>query len=1803
MIVRRNKKLLLTGIASVITVALFSLCSKDQVVSPTLNDTWKITGAVQDGYNGNSLDSSIITYADRDGNLLKVVADNSGYFTCTKLPYGAVTLTIQQTKSAARYTTSVLTIASGPKESAINDTMHDANTVKFRDTSVVVKLFPFGGYVADTVKARKHDRAPVMLGKGLQAKVTYGDSSMVYASPRIFSTTIDSNGYFKLDSLPLASDAQLTILSGTVGGVVFAQKVMPLSDLVRGRGTVGLVVLDTPLTETNASTKFRKLSTSFPTKQILPNGIMSWTCNGAPDSAASYAVIQNLALSKTKSIQNVTTSVNLNIFNVIPTNNLNNNQKYFVSVFVYGANGGSFTDTATVTVASAGKEEVVSSNVLTATKDGVSGLGLSDSIFFNLIDAANEAAASVQHFQTPDTIIDLVTTTLINDGKTIIIKPKGSWLAGTKYRIKVFGSLNNGTPLSFIVDVSTEGGLNVVSSNVFDPNQKPIVGKNGFIVSDSIIITANKPLASASAILLQGSDQVPVTVRVSGANEIVKPQNVLNFNTKYLLKFSISSAAGEVRTDTVFFTTTQSGFYLVSSNTCIGGDPSKPITEFDPSAAITITMSDSVASASASLIRGTGTGISVTSAAAGAVITVTPTEGALAQDSLYSITVNASSKKGVKATVIINNFKARNSLYPIWTNVRIGNDPGKPVLNFDPLSDIIVVMSNNLISATAQINSGAVPATITVKGNDTVVIHPQSALPVGATYSVNLFVQDVNGTQYSGNIVTGLQPVMSVFIMSSNVLTQDKVSLTNVAISTVPWFKMSVAPVASSIKATVTGGLSGAIDNIVTARSDTLVVTPVSQFRFGEVVTIAFNGMAINGKAINESVSFTCQPAKNIRVTWSSVLNANLDGLTAVPIDLPIKVLLSATPKAGSITKTDVVGSVGPANITLSGDTIFVTQVTNLNYATSYSFSLQGMDVNGNAFSVSVPPSGTFKTYQNVFVVASNMIDANGYPIQTFNRYGVMWIKFSEPLVTDKNKLTWTNYATANVFVLAANALSAPADKQIVGEGVVTGGDPNASVRISNDTLFATPDNRVAIGYSQKVGFSVQIMTTTGKTATVAACVKTPPVNLFVKSTNTLDTNGVMRTDFGYLDQAWVVSSVQLDSIIAVNNPVGALPDAGGGLLMTRVRLAATGDTIFYTPSLRMAAGTTYGLTFDVHVKVQPKGTNDAGKLGISWKTITGVQITAMNLMADAATYRAFKVIGDSIVISFSKPINILPTAPTPFAVSGFSATYTTTWSADNKTATIKNTDTLDARPYSISSMDYNADLGLYSADYPAVAFNVTCADGEVKTNLLGGNNFVGTIAIKTEYALTLIGSNTVNGHTPSTAIAAGVDLPKDTFSVVGTPTLVFNRAVDTAKIKADAANQYQNYLKLVINGSAVPLQFNLAFSSDAKTITMTPVSPLLASTKYDIIIGTPNKIAAVGLKNASGYIGGGNASSILTTWDLTAMPAFINISALTPVLATGVRTSIVNPLDTRKGYSAGTGGAGIEADGAIVVLITELAWNLRHSDSITSYQFRVRSGSSSDWYILANTMAPTAYDQFNPAAQAHQGTIDLSLESFYSSLKVADGDGAGAGYTNGANVFNGGNNVDVQVRAVKVNAVGGNSYSNWSSTVSYVDNVAPGDTTYNVAVTYSETGVGGPVLRFNNTGGLINAGNLADSTQYVTLTFPEDMNTSINPGISFYSAATSVSTPPRKAGNSAWINARNYRIYVFVPTNKDYRYVSAGEQWYYSVSVANLKDYNGVTLQSTGLCGSVGIVGTGVAWPGAGTLGNNNVGGVTRCQ
>lgn len=1802
-----NKKGMILGIAFISALlGVFALCTKDNPVQVAIDDTWTITGHVQNGYTGEKLDSAVIMFANRDGDKEIVTADiNTGFFVCKRLPYGSVTLTVQYTNGETPFTTAVLSIYSGTEDEALSDSAR--GKYKFRDTSIVVELFPTVGSVSGTVQAQKHERAAVVAAESAQVAITFDDPAMVYASPRTFIGFTDATGKFKIDSLPLAGEPKVAVLSAKSGGIEFAKKEVTISDLVTGNLQVGTIVLDVPLSETNPSTSFRLLYSSFPTKIVKPNETLEWVFSGAPDSVASFATIQNITtLSKKAATGSVTASVKSNSFKVASDMNLVDTNRYVVSINVYGAKGGSVMLQDTFRVAAANMGAVLSSNVLTATKEGISGLGLTDTMTFVFAQDIEEATASVLHGST----VELVNVSV--DDATLTIAPKGKWLAGEDYEVKVNATLADGTPVSFMITVTTEGALAFIESNVFKPSS-PTTGKNGFIVTDPIVIRTNKALSSVAAILtregmLYTTVQVPVTASVSGDTATIVPQSVLKFGTEYTLKLTVTSTDGEVISSETDFTTTASDFYLLSSNVCVGGDATVAVKEFNPAAVMVVVMSDTVVKATATLTTVSGTPVPTEIAYSADSIYIAPSVPPLSAATLYRLSVSAENKKKVTAAIVIDSFKTGTALFCEWSNVRIGNDPDAPVINFDPLDNIVIAMSGKLAKATAQVidNTNAlVKSNVSIKGEgrDTIVIDPEEALSINRSYKIIVYAEDDNGNKYVADLthyfVYGLTPVRGVYIVASNVMTADQEMLRNLPLNTVPWFKMSVAPVAASIRVDLSGTSSGTIEKTVTVSGDTLFITPAKSFKYDETVYVDFRGVAVNGKYINESKQFVTEKAKIIHVISTNVTNANGEGLTNVSVSGNIKVLLSSTPVEKSVIKTDNVGAMGNAQITVSGDTIIINPVTNLDYGTSYSFDLDGQDADGNSFNVTVPASSNFTTEKNVFVVASNLTNDNGTPKITFSRYGEMWIKFSEPLSTDINDYVWAAYNSAQAFI--KSPLSS-GGTQIIGEGDAAA--PNAAITISGDTLKIMPDKRVAIGFDAKVSFNVTIKTTTGKTATFGAAVQTLPLNLFVKTTNTLDSNGIVREDFGAFDEVWVVSSVPIDTILGVNSP--ATPAAGGvavvdgGALRSRVRLSANGDTIFYVPAAKLASGIKYSLDFNVRLVDEPLGTVHSNVLDMAWQVKSGVAITAMNVMTNGSTFRPFKVIGDSLVVTFSKAIDTSATAPTAFTVNGLGGLATTrTWSNGLRTVTIKNIDTLAGRPYSIAANDYTTNNTTY--DY-TIDFDVTCTDGEEQSGLDGENAYVGVLAIKTEQELALIGSNMIPSHVTSAAIAVG-ETPTDEFAVDGNVTLVFNRAIDTNMIKADAGNLYRNFIQLLENGTTLPLTFALSFSNSGRTVTINPAMDLDYATDYDVLI---SDIRAIGLSSADDISGNGTdvTNSILNVAEFTTEDAPpIDISALR-VTDLGIDTVKTTTGDKRFGYSpAGGGYAGGSYKGAsaLTVRFTELAWNANHDDSISEYQVQVQKAGSPAW-INCPAIADQGFSNFNSDLR-NRNSLSINLTALaaasYNALKTPQRTPS-VDWANGDQVFNYGDSIAVRIRPIIGSGATPIQQGLWSNVIYFKDNVAPVDSTMctnfiNAAlggVTISATNgtpsaVDGVILglrdgvsatslaRVPGTPGLFNG--YADNSYFIMdLTFPEDMDIAgaTKPSLAVYYGSGSVpgsgSNITANSTESKWISSRVYRLVLTIPAVN-----YTGNDVYTVLSVVGVNDASGVAIQNHGSIGT----------------------------
>jgi hypothetical protein len=288
-------------------------------------------------------------------------------------------------------------------------------------------------------------------------------------------------------------------------------------------------------------------------------------------------------------------------------------------------------------------------------------------------------------------------------------------------------------------------------------------------------------------------------------------------------------------------------------------------------------------------------------------------------------------------------------------------------------------------------------------------------------------------------------------------------------------------------------------------------------------------------------------------------------------------------------------------------------------------------------------------------------------------------------------------------------------------------------------------------------------------------------------------------------------------------------------------------------------------------------------------------------------------------------------------------------------------------------------------------------------------------------------------------------------------------------------------------------------------------------------------------------------------------------------------------------------------AEGHFMVRVWKTAWNALYADSVDGYQFRVRSfinGTWTSWYIIgANAGTGSAYDPFSAQVNGTDRYFasDVSVvgeASIYSALKVADGDGAVGSYQNGDRMLNDSTIVQIQSRAFVDNG-GVKSYAQWSSAISYVDGIAPGDPIYgstNVTVT-PNFGVASIDRATNAT---------IDSSNYITIVFPEDMTITTTPSITFYDGANTGSTAPAVAATSKWLDGRTYRFYIRLASGVNYLTAGPGE-WYYKVSVNGMKDFSGVTLQSSGTSPAP-APGNNVLWANFGTTtapvqGNLNAG------
>jgi len=1800
------------GYIGLMCASLFLFCTQDNPTSLEPNDSYSFTGFVLDGYTGKALGGAVVTYYNENGDSVTQKTRADGGFVIDKIPYGDRSFYFTYTPAlagAVQYTSAAVTIEGNDWEAfhyngigvGLDSALSASGDVK--NVAGPVKLYPLSGSLTGNVYSQVHARAALNTIKNVVVKATFnadfgnqGNNDAVIGSnvevgPRTFEVMTDSTGKFTFAGIPVSGDenelVNVKVISVTVNGIDWAMDDDGLDvELASGQIVpVGSIIMN-PIVKIALT----DLDNNFKTSVINPEHSFIINYSDTLDTL-SYAVLDYTTDDAVKHTVPVDVTVSGTKITIDPEYSLINDEVYTLNMYVYGKKGQSVTKLFNnISVTGGGLADVIASNVLTNTKTPVYNFGKSAPVFFKFGDSI---------IGNPSVAVSNNDVIYSASHDTLIITPKGLWQSGD---ISVSVVLKDSSTVSFSTPLNLENALAFVTSNVYDfINNTP---KNGLALNTPIVFSTNKSVASVNAILTIGGASLPVSARfVEGSTDDIEivPVNTLKAAQVYTLTVTVASSIGESKSVGPFnFTTSAAQFYSISDN------------------------------------------------------------------------------------------------------VRIGNDKDMPRLDFAPNANIVIRMNKKVTKASSSMTNVNVKTTIS---NDSIIIDPETILTEGTAYTLSVTAEDSVGQTISGNYVVGLVPRALVYIVASNVITADNSADQNAAKDVSPWFKMSSAPVAAKMRVE----LDPMIDAVVTVLGDTLVINPVSDFKYDENVTVDVKGEAADGNYISFTKTFKVMKQPVISLVASNVTNSNYEGLTNVVESIELWYKLSRTPAASSIIAT--VDGKDPV-VRVSGDTVFLKSPVNFGYGAAITVTLRGQDVTGITFDFTSNPAATwpnwksFTTRQALYPVASNTWGLTGFTADNFPVYGEMWVKYSQPLSTDLTKIVWDDGTAA---------------KDLYGK-LPSGETPNASVRVSNDTLFVTPiQNRVALNYNDVVGFNVDVagvngvtsgakdfkvnyeqsklfvsatntvypnavmIDTLGKTQTVWLVSSLPfteviaindiagnltggqnlevkrtirvsgdtifftpfeelgldvqyeisfdvklanglkgdndelkmtwktrkATNLYVKATN-VQANGLTVDTMGALQTVWIIPSAPIDSIdqvLAYDNGSGTAentPDdngAGVNLLKERIRLSAAGDTIFWTPVDTLDYGKNYGIKYNVTLTTGEQFTGS--ELAVVWKTKPGIRLVSTNDMSDAAhtVYRVFKCKGDSLVATFSKAVD---TSKTPkFSVTGFGAAgkLVYTWNTAFTTVTIKDTSKLTPKTYA-PVQNYTTSG---TPEYDDITFSVVTFDGEIAT-VTANDDYDGVrpdLAIHTEDKLVAIDASYLKEHTAD-AITAGDD-GIDSVLPTANITITFNRAIDTAAIKAAARDKYFKFVKSTAPNTN--LDYAISFTNAGKTVTIDPVADSLVREGIYYVIAD----AIPDLTSGDEYDGVGTTTvgaviKALTDdgFSIKAAAKVTSIAALATVITldTNEDNSSVNPINGKRiGASpmqtAYDGLIEVNSATALSFRIQEAAWNAKHIDSVGAYQYRIRkvtkTGAATDWFEVATPIAKvdwsTAWNSVtvNAANADRRVTIDPTNDvavltgNFISNLLTPDRDGdVATDYSNGANLFNDSSRIDVQVRAVKdlsipadADVLDAGEFGTWSSTISFVDNVAPCDSDFVATANCNVLASGGVTVNPIGTGDIyvLDRTNPAAGvgTYNIDITFPEDMDTSSDASIALYYEVVlgAGETPITSAG--VWTSARTYRLSLTLASGINY----ADNVPYYSISVAGMKDASGVTIQTYGDIGT----------------------------
>lgn len=539
-------------------------------------------------------------------------------------------------------------------------------------------------------------------------------------------------------------------------------------------------------------------------------------------------------------------------------------------------------------------------------------------------------------------------------------------------------------------------------------------------------------------------------------------------------------------------------------------------------------------------------------------------------------------------------------------------------------------------------------------------------------------------------------------------------------------------------------------------------------------------------------------------ILTSNVISKDGYGKSYVPVNDTIWYQLPVRLQSSSVTVTmNGIGS--PAFKTkISRDTLFLIPTSQLNYDTLVEVKINGLTTDGEKFDITLGGISRFRTEKCPYPIEANFWSQ---PWTVKGRFGIgqtLWVRFSEKLDTTKSTYNWTTSSAA--LTLYGSGASA-----------------NSKFRISGDTLFVTPDQRLNIAYNSTIGFDVQCRTSDGKYLKYfdfyANTIEDP---LYLTWTNTRDGMGKTRNDMGLRDTIKLVSSIAGFKVIGVS--VGDTGKVPPGIMLSDIKVS--GDTIIFVPSLSLVSDTAYSIDFDVQFT---DNTIRRDVLGVKWVTKKKVTITAVDTKQNGS-YRPMAAIGDSFKVTFSEPVDTSINAAVAFRVNikdvkSVKKRTLVRWDKECRTATIKLLDTLPTADFDAPAA-YTATATRTRA-VESVTFDLVTKSGEQVFECKPDGD---PIALHTEKGLCVVNTNVISNLDGRTSVEKDFS-PVTEFRHDGVIELEFNRVIDTSRMRMDSLILHAGIHK----AGAVIVPATVTIKNDLKTLRIAPKDSLETKTEYYI--------------------------------------------------------------------------------------------------------------------------------------------------------------------------------------------------------------------------------------------------------------------------------------------------------------------------------------------------------------------------------